>query len=61
MTFPICDSLKKTKFVRLGATWKMYLGELAQHDWRQHLWDQTGYFGNGGFLAHPNSTETEDE
>jgi len=61
MTFPICDKLKKTKFVRLGATWKIYLGELAQHDWRQHLWDQTGDLGYGGFLAHPNSTETEDE
>jgi hypothetical protein len=61
MTFLICDNLKKTKFVLLGATWKIYLGELAQHYWRQHLWDQTGDFGNGGFLAHPNSTKSEDE
>ena len=28
---------------------------------RQHLWDQTGDLNNGGFLAHPNSTESKDE
>ena len=61
MAFQNYDGMEKAKFVRLGATWKMYLGKLAQHDWRQHLWDQTGDFGNGGFLAHPNSTESEDE
>jgi hypothetical protein len=61
MTFLICDNLKKTKFVLLGATWKIYLGELAQHYWRQHPWDQIGDLSNGGVLAHPKSTESEDE
>ena len=28
---------------------------------RQCLWDQIGDLSNGGFLAHPNSTESEDE
>jgi len=29
--------------------------------WRQHLWDQSGDLSNGGFLAHRNPKESEDE
>jgi len=28
---------------------------------RQHLWDQIGDLNNGGFLAHRNPKESEDE
>ena len=28
---------------------------------RQHLWDQSGDLNNGGFLAHRNPKESEDE
>ncbi|MCA3361176.1 MAG: SIR2 family protein, partial [Roseomonas sp.] len=39
-----------------------FMNDVVQsHVRRQHLWDQIGDFNNGGFLAHRNPKESEDE
>ncbi|MCA3350654.1 MAG: hypothetical protein INF97_08685, partial [Roseomonas sp.] len=48
-------------YAGLLAARQRYIGMLPWVVRRQHLWDQIGDLSNGGFLAHRNPKESEDE